>query len=180
MVDVAIVGGGVAGSALAILLGRRGFSVELFERGQFPKEKACGEGIMPGGVAALQRLGLAEAVGGRPFNGVRYHFGGLVAEGRFPRVDGLPAAGWSQRRRHLDNVDSPDRKLARESPHSLEKLSTRKPPRFRRTGTGKIVRQKVNRRHLLEHKASKRTRRLDGRTTVSANDTKRVNTLLNG
>jgi len=29
--------------------------------------------------------------------------------------------------------------------------------RFRRTGTGKIVRQKAGRRHLLEHKASKRT-----------------------
>ena len=52
--------------------------------------------------------------------------------------------------------------------------------RFRRTGTGKIVRQKANRRHLLEHKASKRTRRLDGRTAVSANDTKRVNAMLNG
>ena len=26
--------------------------------------------------------------------------------------------------------------------------------RFRRTGTGKIVRQKANRRHLLEHKAT--------------------------
>ena len=49
-----------------------------------------------------------------------------------------------------------------------------------RTGTGKIVRQKANRRHLLEHKASKRTRRLDGRTEVAANDTKRVNKLLNG
>ena len=36
--------------------------------------------------------------------------------------------------------------------------------RFRRTGTGKIVRQKANRRHLLEHKPTKRTRRLDGRT----------------
>lgn len=32
--------------------------------------------------------------------------------------------------------------------------------RFRRTGTGKIVRQKANRRHLLEHKPSTRTRRL--------------------
>lgn len=30
--------------------------------------------------------------------------------------------------------------------------------RFRRTGTGKIVRQKANRRHLLEHKPSTRTR----------------------
>ncbi|MGV0635757.1 50S ribosomal protein L35 [Mycolicibacillus trivialis] len=52
--------------------------------------------------------------------------------------------------------------------------------RFRRTGTGKIVRQKANRRHLLEHKPSKRTRRLDGRTTVSDADTARVNKMLNG
>jgi len=42
------------------------------------------------------------------------------------------------------------------------------------------VRQKAGRRHLLEHKASKRTRRLDGRTVVAANDTKRVKKLLNG
>jgi large subunit ribosomal protein L35 len=52
--------------------------------------------------------------------------------------------------------------------------------RFRKTGTGKIVRQKAGRRHLLEHKSSRRTRRLDGRTTVSANDTKRVTKMLNG
>lgn len=52
--------------------------------------------------------------------------------------------------------------------------------RFRRTGTGKIVRQKANRRHLLEHKPSTRTRHLDGRTVVAANDTKRVTSLLNG
>jgi large subunit ribosomal protein L35 len=52
--------------------------------------------------------------------------------------------------------------------------------RFRRTGTGKIVRQKAGRRHLLEHKPSKRTRRLDGRTVVSANDAKRINSMLNG
>jgi large subunit ribosomal protein L35 len=52
--------------------------------------------------------------------------------------------------------------------------------RFRSTGSGKIVRQKANRRHLLEHKSSTRTRRLDGRTEVSGNDTKRVKKLLNG
>jgi large subunit ribosomal protein L35 len=52
--------------------------------------------------------------------------------------------------------------------------------RFRRTGTGKIVREKANRRHLLEHKSSTRMRRLEGRTAVSAHDTKRVNKLLNG
>src|SRR5579862_8121569 len=104
MVDIAIAGGGIAGSTLAILLGRQGFSVELFERGEFPKEKACGEGLMPGGVAVLRRLGLAEAVGGAPFHGVRFHVGGLVAEGRFPRVPHMPATGYGQRRSHLDQV----------------------------------------------------------------------------
>lgn len=52
--------------------------------------------------------------------------------------------------------------------------------RFRRTGTGKIMRQKANRRHLLEHKPSTRTRRLAGRTQVAPADTKRVNAMLNG
>lgn len=104
MADVLIAGGGIAGSALAILLGRQGLTVELFERGRFPKEKPCGEGLMPAGVAVLQRLGLAEAVSGAPFYGVRYHFGGLTAEGRFPKAAGFPDAGRGQRRRYLDQV----------------------------------------------------------------------------
>ena len=52
--------------------------------------------------------------------------------------------------------------------------------RFRLTGTGKIMRQKANRRHLFEHKPSRRTRRLEGRTTVSTADTKRVRAMLDG
>ncbi|HEY7053610.1 MAG TPA: 50S ribosomal protein L35 [Mycobacterium sp.] len=52
--------------------------------------------------------------------------------------------------------------------------------RFRRTGTGKILRQRANRRHLLEHKPTKRTRRLEGRVTVSTNDARRIRKLLNG
>jgi large subunit ribosomal protein L35 len=52
--------------------------------------------------------------------------------------------------------------------------------RFRRTGTGKIVRQKANRRHLLEYKPSTRTRRLEGRTEVSAKDRRRIKKLMSG
>ena len=52
--------------------------------------------------------------------------------------------------------------------------------RFRKTGTGKIVRQKAGKRHLLEHKSSRRTRRLDGTAVVAENDTNRVNKMLNG
>ncbi len=59
---------------------------------------------MPAGVAVLERLGLAEATGGAPFYGVRYHFGGQTAEGRFPKTTGLPQAGRGQRRKHLDAV----------------------------------------------------------------------------
>src|SRR2546425_11781202 len=59
---------------------------------------------MPAGVAVLNRLGLSQAVGGAPFYGVRYHFGNQTAEGRFPRVAGLPIAGRGQRRKHLDQV----------------------------------------------------------------------------
>ena len=50
--------------------------------------------------------------------------------------------------------------------------------RFRRTGTGKIVRQKANRRHLLEHKSSKRTRRLEADALVAPADMKKVKKLL--
>jgi 2-polyprenyl-6-methoxyphenol hydroxylase-like FAD-dependent oxidoreductase len=104
MTDVLIAGGGIAGSALAIMLGRQGLSVELYERGNFPKEKPCGEGLMPGGIAVLQRLRLAQQVGGTPFFGVRYHVGKQVAQGRFPKVDGYPAFGRGQRRRILDET----------------------------------------------------------------------------
>lgn len=111
MTDVLIAGAGIAGSALAIMLGRAGVSVELFEQRRLPQEKPCGEGLMPAGVAVLQRLGLAEAVGGAPFVGIRYRAGHLLAEGRFPAPTGerngapaLPAMGVGQRRLHLDQA----------------------------------------------------------------------------
>ena len=103
--DVLIAGGGPAGASLAILLGCLGFRVELYERSSFPREKPCGEGLMPAGVAVLERMGLAEAVGGEAFFGIRYHAGGHTAEGRFPAKNGAPAAaGRAQRRFVLDRV----------------------------------------------------------------------------
>ena len=102
--DVLIAGGGVAGSTLAILLGRAGLRVELFERDAFPREKPCGEGIMPAGVAVLDRLGLASAVGGVPLSGVRYHFRGRTATGPFPSANGVAVTGLAQRRAVLDRV----------------------------------------------------------------------------
>lgn len=50
--------------------------------------------------------------------------------------------------------------------------------RFKVTGSGKIMREQANRRHLLESKSSKRTRRLAGTTDVAAVDVPKVKKLL--
>ena len=50
--------------------------------------------------------------------------------------------------------------------------------RFRITGGGKVMRRRANMNHLLEHKASKRTRRLGKELAVDAADTKKVKKLL--
>jgi large subunit ribosomal protein L35 len=50
--------------------------------------------------------------------------------------------------------------------------------RFRVTGTGKVMRRRANRNHLLEHKPSRRTRRLDNEVTLSSADSRRAKRLL--
>jgi large subunit ribosomal protein L35 len=50
--------------------------------------------------------------------------------------------------------------------------------RFKLTGSGKVMRRRANKNHLLEHKPTKRTRRLDGNVVVSPADAKNVKKLL--
>ncbi|MDK8763209.1 50S ribosomal protein L35 [Corynebacterium sp. MSK218] len=50
--------------------------------------------------------------------------------------------------------------------------------RIKVTGSGKLRREQANRRHLLEGKPSKRTRRLKGDEDVARADIKRVKRLL--
>ena len=50
--------------------------------------------------------------------------------------------------------------------------------RVKITGKGKLRREQANRRHLLEHKTSTRTRRLDGTVDVSKADAKKAKKLL--
>ena len=50
--------------------------------------------------------------------------------------------------------------------------------RFRVTGSGKIMREQANRRHLLEHKTSRRTRRLAVEQVVAPSDVKKIKKLL--
>ncbi len=50
--------------------------------------------------------------------------------------------------------------------------------RFRATGSGKLMREQANRRHLFEGKPSTRTRRLAADVEVAANNKKTVKRLL--
>lgn len=64
--DLAIIGGGPAGTAAAITAARRGARVLLVERGRFPRHKVCGEFISPEGVGLLTGLGLRDLVARAP------------------------------------------------------------------------------------------------------------------
>lgn len=98
MTDVIVVGGGPAGASLAIALGRRGIDVELYDQASFPRDKPCGEGLLPAGLAVLRSLDLADAVAGQPLRGVRYHLtGGSLRSGFADALHGI-----GQRRVRLD------------------------------------------------------------------------------
>src|SRR6202012_3168133 len=58
MYDVIIAGGGLAGLALSIQLGKAGYRVALFEKEIYPYHKVCGEYISLESWNFLQELGL--------------------------------------------------------------------------------------------------------------------------
>jgi menaquinone-9 beta-reductase len=83
--DVFVIGGGPAGLAAAIAARERGFRVLVADGAQPSIDKACGEGLLPDGRVALERLGIhvpmAEA---HPFRGIRFVSAALSADARFP------------------------------------------------------------------------------------------------
>ena len=52
--------------------------------------------------------------------------------------------------------------------------------RFRKTGTGKIVRQKANKQHILTKKRTKRKRGLRQSDVIATSDLSRVKKMLPG
>ena len=100
--DCAVVGAGPAGCAAALSLSKLGHSVALLDRAPSPRRKACGEGILPAGVAVLRELDLYDALAarGRKFHGVRHTTrGGVTATGLFSGGLGLAIA-----REDLDEI----------------------------------------------------------------------------
>ncbi len=62
----------------------------------------------------------------------------------------------------------------------MPKLKTRKAAskRFRATGTGKIVRRKAGKNHLLEHKTSNKKRKMSKMAIVNERDEENVRLML--
>ncbi len=102
--QVIVVGGGPVGSVLAMLLGRSGIRTLVLEKAAFPRDKPCGEGLMPGGVAVLERLGIDLAREGfPPLGGIAYRaLDGGAAFGAFRSGPGLPESGFGVRRLRFD------------------------------------------------------------------------------
>lgn len=71
--DVFVIGGGPAGLAVAIAARQHGMSVVVADGAKPPIDKACGEGLLPDGVEALERLGISIPDSAtRPFRGIRF------------------------------------------------------------------------------------------------------------
>jgi len=57
-----VIGAGPAGSACARMLARAGFDVVLADQHEFPRDKVCGDGLIPDAHRALERLGVVDEV----------------------------------------------------------------------------------------------------------------------
>jgi len=110
--DVVVVGAGPAGSAAAAWAARAGHDVLVIDAANFPRDKACGDGLTPRAVAELERLGLGEWLDARiRHRGLRMSgFGGEV-EVDWPGPS-FPSTGSAVARVELDDRI---RKVAEES-----------------------------------------------------------------
>ena len=100
--DVAIVGGGLAGSALAALLARQDRDVALLEKDAFPRYKLCGEFLSTESRSLLAEIGCLDRVlEARP---------AVIRSSRFVAPSGravelpLPGVGLGLRRWVLDHI----------------------------------------------------------------------------
>ncbi|WP_433552724.1 NAD(P)/FAD-dependent oxidoreductase [Micromonospora zamorensis] len=96
--DVVVVGAGPAGAAAALTARRAGASVLLLDRADFPRDKACGDGIAAHSVDVLAELGVTEAVEGyAPLPALR-----MIAPGGGAVARALPRPAYTVPRKVFD------------------------------------------------------------------------------
>ena len=84
--EVAIVGGGLAGSLAAIHLAKAGFDVVLFEKSLTATDRVCGEFLSYESLPLLREVGIDPiALGGKEITGFRLHGPTQTVSTRLPR-----------------------------------------------------------------------------------------------
>ena len=104
--DAAVIGGGPAGSATALILARAGWSVAIVEKSEFPRPKVCGEFISASTFPLFAAFGLLDDVCGLAGPEVRrvgMFAGKTRSTAHMPEVSG-PFGEWGRAlgREHLD------------------------------------------------------------------------------
>jgi menaquinone-9 beta-reductase len=84
--DVAIVGGGPIGLVASIAARLEGLTVVVLEQRDGTIDKACGEGLMPGAIPLLEKLGVDPD--GMPIKGITYTQGSRTVSHRFAGAPG--------------------------------------------------------------------------------------------
>ncbi|GAA4418202.1 geranylgeranyl reductase family protein [Georgenia halophila] len=104
--DVIVVGAGPAGAAAAHYLAQTGLEVLLLEKGRFPRDKVCGDGLTPRAVAELIRMGVPteESDGWIRNWGLRTHGAGHTIELPWPELAEMPSYGLARSRTNLDET----------------------------------------------------------------------------
>ena len=106
-ISVAVVGAGPAGCAAAISLRRRGVLVVLLDKARFPRDKVCGDVLLPSTVEALDALGLPiQELQAMAYecSGCRYFsVSGRSVSGDFRDVEGQARPCWTIPRLVFDN-----------------------------------------------------------------------------
>jgi geranylgeranyl reductase family protein len=105
--DVLVVGAGPGGAAAAYHLARHGVDVLLVDKATFPRDKVCGDGLTPRGVAGIERMGVAwqDSPSFARADGLRtYGTEGVILDLAWPTLRSWPNVGLVCRRADLDHL----------------------------------------------------------------------------
>ncbi len=107
-VSVAVIGASLAGASLALRLARQGIDVAVFDQSDFPRRKACGEGLSVLAVQKIAELGLSQdlaALEHADFSAYYFHNdSGKAFDIHFSRRKGNSLAGKGISRHLLDQL----------------------------------------------------------------------------
>jgi len=102
---VLVVGGGPGGASAAYWLANNGLDVHLVEKKNYPREKACGDGLTPRAIHQLLEMGFDfDGLDLHRIDGLRSYAGDLKIELTWPEHSVFPDWGATMRRADLDGA----------------------------------------------------------------------------